>query len=111
MTDPAAAAGAAERAARGSYGRLLALLAAPTGDVALAEDALAGAFEQALTTWPRTGVPRNPDGWLLTVVWRAATNTSDLAVLNATDIASGPVALVHLGHRVPDGFHGNWVGA
>ena len=28
-----------------------------------------------------------------------------------TDIASGPVALVHLGHRVPDGFHGNWVGA
>ncbi|MDU6731959.1 MAG: carotenoid oxygenase family protein, partial [Bradyrhizobium sp.] len=51
------------------------------------------------------------DGWLLTVVWRAATNTSDLAVLNATDIASGPVALVHLGHRVPDGFHGNWVGA
>lgn len=51
------------------------------------------------------------DGWLLTVVWRASQNRSDLAVFNATDIEAGPVALVHLGHRVPDGFHGNWVGA
>lgn len=39
---------AAERAARDSYGRLVALLAAPTRDLALAEDALADAFEQAL---------------------------------------------------------------
>jgi carotenoid cleavage dioxygenase len=51
------------------------------------------------------------DGWLLAVVWRARTNTSDLAVFNAGDIEAGPTALVHLGHRVPDGFHGNWVGA
>ena len=51
------------------------------------------------------------DGWLLAVVWRAGENRSDLAVFNATDVAPGPVALVQLGHRVPDGFHGNWVGA
>ena len=51
------------------------------------------------------------DGWLLAVVWRAAENRSDLAVFNAQDVDAGPVALVHLGHRVPDGFHGNWVGA
>ena len=61
-------------------------------------------------------VPRSPeaaegDGWLLVVVFRAAENRSDLAVLEATDIARGPVALVQLGHRVPAGFHGNWVGA
>ncbi|MGZ4613253.1 MAG: RNA polymerase sigma factor, partial [Kineosporiaceae bacterium] len=61
------AARAAERAARTSYGRLVALLAARSGDLALAEDALAGAFEQALTTWPASGVPRNPDAWLLAV--------------------------------------------
>ncbi|MCU1527191.1 MAG: DNA-directed polymerase sigma-70 factor, partial [Frondihabitans sp.] len=53
--------------ARESYGRLLALLAAPTGDIASAEDALADAFESALTTWPTRGVPDNPEGWLLTV--------------------------------------------
>jgi len=50
------------------------------------------------------------DGWILAVVWRARDNRSDLAVFNATDIAAGPAALVQLGHRVPDGFHGNWVG-
>jgi carotenoid cleavage dioxygenase len=51
------------------------------------------------------------DGWLLAAVWRARENRSDLAVFNATDVARGPVALVKLGHRVPDGFHGNWVSA
>ena len=58
---------AAEHAARSSYGRLVALLAAPTGDLALAEDALSGAFEEALRRWPAQGVPDNPEGWLLTV--------------------------------------------
>lgn len=58
---------AAESAARASYGRLLALLAAPTRDLALAEDALADAFERALRNWPEAGVPQNPEGWLLTV--------------------------------------------
>jgi carotenoid cleavage dioxygenase-like enzyme len=51
------------------------------------------------------------DGWLLATVWRASENSSDLAVFNATDVDAGPVALVQVGHRVPDGFHGNWVGA
>jgi len=51
------------------------------------------------------------DGWLLAVVWRAGENRSDLAVFNATGVEAGPVALVQLGHRVPDGFHGNWVSA
>jgi RNA polymerase sigma-70 factor (ECF subfamily) len=58
---------AAERAARTSYGRLLAILASGTRDIALAEDALADAFERALRTWPNSGVPDSPDGWLLTV--------------------------------------------
>lgn len=58
---------AVELAARASYGRLVALLAAPTRDLALAEDALADAFERALRTWPADGIPDNPEGWLLTV--------------------------------------------
>ena len=66
VTDQVAGA-VAERVARASYGRLVALLAASTRDIALAEDALAHAFERALTTWPTTGVPDNPLGWLVTV--------------------------------------------
>lgn len=58
---------AAEQAARTSYGRLLALLAAPTRDILLAEDALSDAFEEALRSWPAGGIPANPEGWLLTV--------------------------------------------
>jgi RNA polymerase sigma-70 factor (ECF subfamily) len=57
----------AERAARTSYGRLVAILASGTKDIALAEDALADAFERALRTWPAAGVPTSPEGWLLTV--------------------------------------------
>jgi predicted RNA polymerase sigma factor len=66
VTDHEAGAVAA-RAARESYGRLVALLAASTRDIALAEDALADAFERALRTWPTTGIPDNPQGWLMTV--------------------------------------------
>lgn len=57
---------AAEAAARRSYGRLVAILAAPTRDIAAAEDALAEAFAAALTHWPTQGAPANPDAWLLT---------------------------------------------
>jgi predicted RNA polymerase sigma factor len=57
----------AEEAARSSYGRLLALLAARTGDIPAAEDALGDAFERALRTWPVSGIPNNPEGWLYTV--------------------------------------------
>jgi RNA polymerase sigma-70 factor (ECF subfamily) len=57
----------AEATARTCYGRLLALLAVRGGDLVAAEDALADAFEQALRRWPETGVPDNPQAWLLTV--------------------------------------------
>jgi predicted RNA polymerase sigma factor len=65
--EPGPAARSASVAARDSYGRLLALLASSTSDLAAAEDALADAFERALRTWPAQGVPRSPDAWLLTV--------------------------------------------
>lgn len=61
---------AAEEAARASYGRLLAWLASRTNDVAAAEDALCDAFRAALEHWPQSGVPNNPEAWLMTAARR-----------------------------------------
>nr|WP_200305454.1 DUF6596 domain-containing protein [Paracraurococcus ruber] len=61
---------AAERVARSSYGRLVALLAARGGDLAAAEDALGDAFAAAMDHWPREGVPDRPEAWLLTAARR-----------------------------------------
>jgi len=61
---------AAEAAARRSYGKLVALLTARSRDLAAAEDALSEAFAAALSQWPTSGVPDNPEGWLLAVARR-----------------------------------------
>jgi RNA polymerase sigma-70 factor, ECF subfamily len=67
---------AAEYAARHGYGKLVAFLAARTGDVTAAEDALADAFAAALADWPVSGVPRNPDAWLMAVAKRRLTDAA-----------------------------------
>ena len=74
MTDEAQAAArrVADAVARRSYGKLVAYLAARTGDVAGAEDALAEAFAAALADWPAKGCPETPEAWLLTVARRKA---------------------------------------
>lgn len=61
---------AAEDAARRSYGKLIACLAAQTRDVGEAEDALSEAFALALKTWPEQGAPASPEAWLLTAARR-----------------------------------------
>ena len=66
------AARAAEDAARHSYGKLVACLAAQTRDLTEAEDALAEAFALALKAWPQSGVPASPEAWLLTAARRRA---------------------------------------
>lgn len=111
---------AAERSARASYGRLVALLAAGTHDVPLAEDALADAFERALRTWPDAGIPANPEGWLLTVARNRVRDVLGSAahrtgvplddVLASVDGGPGspgsaafdPVAAFEAGDRIPD---------
>jgi RNA polymerase sigma-70 factor (ECF subfamily) len=49
---------------------LLAFLAQRSRDLNLAQDALADAFESALETWPKRGVPERPEAWLLTAARR-----------------------------------------
>jgi carotenoid cleavage dioxygenase len=57
---------------------------------------------------PRSASAPEGQGCLLTVVYRGATGRSDLAILDAENLDRAPLALAHLPHRVPSGFHGNW---
>ncbi|MBI1378220.1 MAG: RNA polymerase sigma factor [Frankiales bacterium] len=61
-----------ERVFRADYGRAVATLARLVGDIGLAEEAVQEAFAVALETWPRTGVPPSPTGWIVTTARRRA---------------------------------------
>jgi RNA polymerase sigma factor (sigma-70 family) len=84
-----------ERAYREEATRIRAALAARTGDLSLAEDAVQDAFVEAIEHWPRSGVPASPGGWLATTARRKALDrlrrdkvgAEKLALLAATDSA------------------------
>ena len=60
---------------------------------------------------PRSPEAAEDDGWLMGLVVDSAAQTTDFVLLNADDFTGPPQAVVHLPHRVPAGFHGNWVPA
>jgi RNA polymerase sigma factor (sigma-70 family) len=88
-----------ERAYRDEATRIRAALAARTGDVGLAEDAVQDAFIEAIEHWPRDGVPANPGGWLATTARHKALDrlrrdkvgADKLALLAATEAWAVPV--------------------
>jgi RNA polymerase sigma factor (sigma-70 family) len=87
-----------ERAYRQEATRIRAALAARTGDLGLAEDAVQDAFVEAIEHWPRDGVPANPGGWLATTARRKALDRlrrdrlgeRKLALLAVTDASACP---------------------
>jgi carotenoid cleavage dioxygenase len=58
---------------------------------------------------PRSVDAAEGDGWLMGYVIDPRSETTDLVILDATRFAEPPVALVHIPHRIPPGFHGNWI--
>jgi carotenoid cleavage dioxygenase len=58
---------------------------------------------------PRSASAPEGDGYILSVVYRAATDTSELLILNAQDIAGEPAAVLKVPRRVPATAHGNFV--
>jgi RNA polymerase sigma-70 factor (ECF subfamily) len=63
---------AIEAAFRDSYALVVANLARRVRDIDLAEEAIQDAFTEAMRSWPETGVPSNPGGWIATVSHRRA---------------------------------------
>ena len=57
---------------------------------------------------PKREGSREGEGYLLTNIFDEDRNASHLAIFDAEQIESGPIARAHLDHRVPVGFHGSW---
>jgi carotenoid cleavage dioxygenase len=77
-----------------------------TGELKLWDPGLDSAIQEAKF------VPKGPgegNGYLLVPVNRVAEMRSDLAILDASNIEAGPVALIKLPIRVRSTFHGSWV--
>jgi carotenoid cleavage dioxygenase len=51
------------------------------------------------------------EGYVLAVVYDAATDRSHVRIIDAQDFAGAPLATIQLPVRVPFGFHGNWIPA
>lgn len=48
------------------------------------------------------------DGWLINAVYDDSTDRTEVCILDAHDVAAGPVARVQVPQRMPFGFHANW---
>jgi carotenoid cleavage dioxygenase len=59
---------------------------------------------------PAANGKNEDDGYLMTFVHDASTDTSEFVIMDASTMSDEPVATVHL-PRVPHGFHGSWVPA
>lgn len=51
------------------------------------------------------------DGWLMGYVIDTAAQTTDLVILDAAKFEAAPQAAITIPHRIPPGFHGNWMPA
>lgn len=61
-------------------------------------------------------VPRGPtagedEGYVITLVYDGSRDASSLVILDARDVRAKPIASVQMPHRIPYGFHGNWLPA
>jgi len=58
---------------------------------------------------PREGGQAEDDGYLMTYVWKPETDTSYMVILDAANVADGPLAEIHIPRRVVSGFHSSWI--
>lgn len=70
-------------------------------------DAGGGRFVSEGIFVPRTPDSPESDGYLLTAVYDASTELSELLILDAGTL-SEPIATVPLKNHIPHGFHGGW---
>ena len=58
---------------------------------------------------PKPRAAAEDEGWIMAVWWSPLSNTSEMVIHDAQDFDGRPTARIKLDHRVPLGFHGNWI--
>jgi carotenoid cleavage oxygenase len=58
---------------------------------------------------PKQAASAEDEGWIISFVYDAARDASDVVIVDAQAFSEAPVARIRLPVRVPFGFHGNWV--
>lgn len=81
-----------------------------TGDIAI-RDFGSGRHPGEFVFVPRPGEDAEDAGWLIGLVVDLSHERTELHILNADDFEGAPQVVIHIPHRVPPGFHGNWVPA
>jgi all-trans-8'-apo-beta-carotenal 15,15'-oxygenase len=55
---------------------------------------------------PRSGSTEEDDGWVMTLVYDADRDRTDVVIFEGKQISQGPIARLHLKHHIPYGLHG-----
>lgn len=58
---------------------------------------------------PRKGATSEDDAYLVTFLIDENASTSELAILDASDVTKGPIARARLPHKISSGVHATWV--
>ena len=69
----------------------------------------AGRYPGEFVFVPASAEAAEGEGWLVGLVIDAPAEQTDLVILDAQAFEAAPVASVRIPHRVPPGFHGNWL--
>ncbi len=68
-----------------------------------------GRFPGEFVLVPKSNDAAEGDGWLMGFVINVNDQTTDLVILDALNFTGVPQAIIHIPHRIPPGFHGNWI--
>jgi 8'-apo-carotenoid 13,14-cleaving dioxygenase len=60
---------------------------------------------------PAANAQAEDHGWMMGYVIDTADDTTELVILDAQNFEGPPQAAIRIPHRIPPGFHGNWVPA
>ena len=79
------------------------------GDVLDRYEAEEGLFLGEPQFVPREGTEEEDDGFVVTFATNAVEDRSYFLILDAKDLAAGPISAIEVPQKVASGLHGTWI--